>query len=92
LCRDRKLATLDLKADFIIDKLNSVETLLKQLLKSNKSHTPTQFCKKSAFPPHIRFPIENLETFNEVESLLEDSEGAKQYLVYGNYIGYYCFM
>ena len=85
LCRDRKLATLDLKADFIIDKLNSVETLLKTLLKSNKSHTPTQFCKKSAFPPHIRFPIENLQTFNEVESLLGDSEEAKQYMVYGNY-------
>ena len=84
MCRDRKLAKLDLKADFIIDKLNSVETLLKTLLKSNKSHTPTQFCK-SAFPPHIRFPIKNLETFNEVESLLGDSEDAKQYLVYVNY-------
>ena len=31
------------------------------------------------------FPIKNLETFNEVESLLGDSEDAKQYLVYVNY-------
>ena len=91
MCRDRKLATLDLKADFIIDKLNSVETLLKQLLNRNKSHTPTQFFKKSVFPQHIKFPIENLQTFNEVESLLGDSEEAKQYMVYGT-IDYYCFM
>jgi hypothetical protein len=80
LFRDRKLTTLDVKLDYVIEKLNSMETLLQQFMKS-KSQTPTTVCRKSAFPPHIHFPIENLKTFNELELLLGNSEEAKQYLV-----------